>query len=176
MHFGGVQIAVLVIIGLIALSLVVLFVIVAASSSEDVPYEEVQRPGYRFRKGWLALLAALVPVVVGISILTTPYARGSGAGRTVVKVTSHQFYFTFEPSQVPAGTRVRFAITSKDVNHGAGFYNPHGELIGSVQAMPGYTNNLDLTLSEPGSYRVLCFEYCGLGHHAMQGTFTVTGG
>lgn len=176
MHFGGVQIAALVVFAVIAFVIVVVFVVVAASADEDVPYEEVQRPGYRFRKGWLAFLAALVPILVGISVLTTPYAHGSGAGRTLVKVTAHQFFFTFEPPRVPAGTRVRFAVTSKDVTHGAGLYDPHGELIGSVQAMPGYTNDLDLTLTAPGTYRVLCFEYCGLGHHNMQGSFTVTEG
>jgi len=40
--------------------------------------------------------------------------------------------------------------------------------------MPGYHNKLDLTLDEPGTYRILCFEYCGLSHHLMQAAFTVT--
>lgn len=40
--------------------------------------------------------------------------------------------------------------------------------------MPGYHNTLDVTLDEPGRYRILCFEYCGLSHHVMQATFTVT--
>jgi cytochrome c oxidase subunit II len=42
--------------------------------------------------------------------------------------------------------------------------------------MPGYHNTLDLTLSTPGTYHVLCFEFCGIGHHLMQSTFKVTGG
>ena len=50
------------------------------------------------------------------------------------------------PDRVPAGTRVRFDVSSIDVNHGFALHDPHGHLIGSVQAMPGYHNELDLTL------------------------------
>ena len=77
---------------------------------------------------------------------------------------------------MPAGSRVRFDATSVDVNHGFGLYDPHGHLIGSVQAMPGYVNKLDLTLTEAGVYQVRCLEYCGLEHARMQTTFTVTRG
>ena len=41
---------------------------------------------------------------------------------------------------------MRFDVTSVDVNHGFGVYDPNGRLIGSVQAMPGYTNELELDL------------------------------
>jgi cytochrome c oxidase subunit II len=44
-----------------------------------------------------------------------------------------------------------------------------------VQAMPGFSNELDLTLTDPGVYRILCFEFCGVNHSTMQSTFTVTG-
>ena len=33
--------------------------------------------------------------------------------------------------------------------------------------MPGYTNVLRRTFAQPGKYRVLCLEYCGLVHHNM---------
>ena len=89
-------------------------------------------------------------VVVGISLFDLPYASGGAAGRTVVKVTGGQFFWSLQPDKVPAGTRVRFDVTSVDVNHGFGLYDPHGHLIGSVQAMPGYHNKLDLTLTEVG--------------------------
>ena len=90
-----------------------------------------------------------------------------------MKVTGGQFFWTLAPDRVPAGTRVRFDVTSVDVNHGFGFYDPHGHLIGSVQAMPGYRNNLDLNLTEPGVYRIRCLEYCGLSHSTMESSFTV---
>jgi cytochrome c oxidase subunit 2 len=65
-------------------------------------------------------------------------------------------------------------VTSADVNHGFGLYDPDGELLGSVQAMPGYTNHLDLRLDKPGQYLVACLEFCGLGHHEMASQFEVT--
>ncbi len=173
MHFGALQIVTLVVFGVIAFAILLVFVVAADVSRQEVPLERVQRGGYWFRKRWLAFLAALVPLLVGVAAVTAPYSSGDG-GRTLVRVSSGQFFFTFDPPSVPAGSRVRFAVTTKDVTHGFGLYDPRGELIGSVQAMPGYTNDLDLDLSRPGRYRVLCFEFCGLGHHAMQSAFTVT--
>jgi cytochrome c oxidase subunit 2 len=64
-------------------------------------------------------------------------------------------------------------VTSRDVNHGLGLYGPDGVLLATVQAMPGYTNELDVTLKQTGTYRLLCFEYCGLGHHAMESRLEV---
>lgn len=175
MHFGGLQIVTLVVFGAIAFAVLLVFAVAADASRQEVPFEQVQRSGYWFRKRWLALLVALVPIIVGIGALTAPYGHGSGSDRTLVKVTSGQFYFALDPPSVPAGTKVRFAVSSKDVTHGFGLYGPDGRFIGSVQAMPGYTNDLDLRLTQVGRYRILCFEYCGLGHHAMQGAFAVTG-
>ncbi len=140
---------------------------------EPVELTAVQRSGYRFRKRWLFLLAMLVPPVVGLGIIATPAIGGPG-GRVGIDVVGRQFSFTVEPPSVPVGTRARFTVTSADVNHGMGLVDPRGVLIGSVQMMPGYENRLDVTLSKPGTYRLLCFEYCGLAHHAMQGTLTVT--
>ena len=40
--------------------------------------------------------------------------------------------------------------------------------------MPGFTNVIRYTFSEPGTYRILCLEYCGLGHHTMMSRLTVT--
>ena len=99
------------------------------------------------RKRWLALLLVIGVVVVGISLFDLPFATGSDAGQTVVKVTGGQFFWSLSPGRVPVGSHVRFDVTSVDVNHGFGLYDPHGHLIGSVQAMPGYHNKLDLDLS-----------------------------
>ena len=39
--------------------------------------------------------------------------------------------------------------------------------------MPGHTNRLAYTFTQPGKYRVLCLEYCGLAHHGMMTEFEV---
>ncbi|HEU0337368.1 MAG TPA: hypothetical protein VFR43_12475 [Gaiellaceae bacterium] len=169
------QIGVLVSFAVLSALLVVLFVVAAAASGAELPADEVRARGYWLRKRWLALLAAAAPVLIGLGILLAPFPSGSGADRTEISVVSGQFFFQLDPATVPAGTRARFVLTSRDVNHGMGLYGPDGVLKGSVQAMPGYENRLDVTLEQPGTYRLLCFEYCGLGHHVMEGRLEVTG-
>ena len=147
---------------------------IAVQAGSDVGAERVHDVGYWLRKRWLALLLVLGVLVVGISLFDLPFATGSNAGQTVVKVTGGQFFWSLTPNRVPAGSHVRFDVTSVDVNHGFGLYDPRGHLIGSVQAMPGYHNKLDLTLTEAGVYRIRCLELCGLNHSTMESTFTVT--
>ena len=172
-HYGDPQIAIGVVFAAIALVLAGAFLVIGVQAGSDVSVERVHRVAYWLRKRWLALLLVIGVLVVGISLFDLPYATGSAAGRTMVKVTSGQFFWSLQPDRVPAGTRVRFDVTSIDVNHGFGLYDPHGHLIGSVQAMPGYHNKLDLTLSEAGVYRIRCLELCGLNHSTMENTFTV---
>jgi cytochrome c oxidase subunit 2 len=172
LHYGEPQVAIGIAFLAIALAIAALFVTVARHTRSDVPFERVQAAGYWLRKRWLAFLVVLLVLVVGLSLFRLPYATG-GSHRRVVEVVGGQFYWIITPSQIPVDTPIRFDVTAKDVNHGFGVYDPAGHLIGSVQAMPGYHNKLDLTFHDRGVYRVLCFEFCGLDHHQMQGSFTV---
>jgi cytochrome c oxidase subunit 2 len=171
--FGGTQIAVAIAFLVIALALVAIFVVVALQSRRDVPLEQVRQAAYRIRPVWLALLVVLLSGLVISSMFFLPYSRGADVGAEV-KVIGGQFYWSMSPPRVTAGTKVDFAVTSADVNHGFGIYDPDGELLGSVQAMPGYTNHLDLRLDKPGSYLIACLEFCGFGHHEMADQFEVT--
>ena len=173
LHYGDPQIAIGVVFAAIALLLAAVFVVIGVQAGSEVGEERVHDVGYWLRKRWLALLLVIGVLVVGISLFDLPYASGGAAGRTVVKVTGGQFFWSLQPDRVPADTRVRFDVTSVDVNHGFGLYDPHGHLIGSVQAMPGYHNKLNLTLGEAGVYRIRCLEYCGLSHSTMEGSLTV---
>jgi cytochrome c oxidase subunit II len=173
LHYGEPQVAVGIIFVTLAAAIIGIFVVVARSARDDLPYERVQRVGYRLRRYWLSVLVAVGAAVIVLTFFYLPYASGSGAGRMLVKVTGGQFFWSLSPSRVRAGTSLRFDVTSVDVNHGFGLYDPHGHLVGSVQAMPGYHNQLDLTLRIPGSYQVRCLEFCGLNHAVMQGTFRV---
>ena len=65
-------------------------------------------------------------------------------------------------------------MQSFDVNHDFGIYDAAGRLLGQVQAMPGYTNHFVYVFQAPGAYTVRCLEYCGLGHHMMTASLTVT--
>jgi cytochrome c oxidase subunit 2 len=39
--------------------------------------------------------------------------------------------------------------------------------------MPGYVNKVYYTFSKAGAYKIVCLEYCGLGHHVMATDLTV---
>lgn len=173
-HYGNPQVSIGIVFAALALLLMTAFVVIGLQAGSDASVERVHSVGYWLRKRWLALLLVIGVLVVGISLLDLPYPSGGTAGRTVVTVTGGQFFWSLQPSSVPVGTHVRFDVNSVDVNHGFGLYSPRGHLIGSVQAMPGYRNRLDLTLREAGVYQVRCFELCGLDHSTMQGRFTVT--
>lgn len=173
LHYGHPQIAIGIVFAVLASLLGVAFVVIGVQAGSEVAFERVHRVAYWLRKRWLALLLVIGVFVVGTSLFDLPYATGQG-GRTLVTVASGQFFWSLTPTRVPAGTRVRFDVTSIDVNHGFGLYDPRGHLIGSVQAMPGYHNELDLTLSEVGVYQIRCLELCGLNHATMQNVFRVT--
>lgn len=64
--------------------------------------------------------------------------------------------------------RVEFRVTSLDVNHGFGLYDPERRVLAQTQAMPGYVNRLQADLPVAGEYKVFCLEYCALGHHRMR--------
>lgn len=173
LHYGEPQVAIGALFAASAVLLAAAFVLIGVEAGSETSVERVQRVGYWLRKRWLAALLALGVVVVGVSLFDLPYGGGGAAGRTLVKVTGGQFFWSLVPDSVAAGARVRFDVTSIDVNHGFGLYDPRGHLIGSVQAMPGYHNTLDLTLDEPGTYRIRCLELCGVNHSTMEATFQV---
>ena len=64
---------------------------------------------------------------------------------------------------IPAGVRVRFALDTADVIHS--FWVP--PLGPKIDMVPGQHNTLWLEASEPGVYRGLCAEFCGLQHANM---------
>lgn len=82
-------------------------------------------------------------------------------------MVAHQWYWQLSRKQVEAGVPVEFRVTSADVNHGFAIYAPDDRIVIQTQAMPGFTNKMLHTFRQPGTYRILCLEYCGLDHHGM---------
>ena len=60
-------------------------------------------------------------------------------------------------------------LSSVDVNHGFNLY-PFNI---NFQVVPGYDYGLEITPTEAGDYRVVCNEFCGVGHHLMVGRIEV---
>ena len=77
----------------------------------------------------------------------------------------------FEPSDiyVRAGVKVEFYLSSADVTHG---FHIVGTSV-NLTAVPGALNYSSVTFDKPGEYRILCHEYCGIGHHNMMGKIVV---
>lgn len=72
----------------------------------------------------------------------------------------------FQPSQiyVPVGSEVDFFLTSKDVVHG---FNISEKNV-NMMAVYGGLNKTTVKFDKPGVYKIVCHEYCGIGHQNMQ--------
>lgn len=174
---GDEQLLVLIVTATLSIIVVAFLAFAALRTRADIPYEQVAERGYRYRTPWAISLVVLLGVVGGLSFAKLPSGVVKDApADSTVHVTAMQFGFALDPATVTAGDRVAFEVSAIDVNHGFGVYDPDGVLIGQAQAMPGRVNRLVLDVDEPGTYDVLCMEYCGLAHHMMLATFEATEG
>jgi cytochrome c oxidase subunit 2 len=89
------------------------------------------------------------------------------SGATVVMVA---MMFAFNPAEVhvPAGKPVTFRLTSVDVTHGFMIVGTNG----NTMVVPGYVSQFT-THFAPGTYLIVCNEYCGNGHHLMSAKLVV---
>jgi len=125
-------------------------------------------------KTWFVVVVVLLAVLLFATILFTPYGRTAGRNAQVVRIKAVQFAWLTPGTPIKAGRQVEFELTSADVNHGFAVYNSAGTLLFEVQVMPEKTQKYVYTFEKPGHYTILCLEFCGLGHHRMQGSLTVT--
>ena len=126
-----------------------------------------------FEKGWLVIVVAILVALLAATIWFTPYGKSTPANAQVVRVNARQFFWQLTPGTVRAGRPVAFVTRSEDVNHGFAIYKGH-RFIAQIQVVPGAASTLVHTFHEPGTYTVLCLEYCGVDHHGMIATFRVT--
>ena len=170
-----------------AVLIVAVFVSVALGKGERraVDYAAVNRLR-------LVFFVALAFILLGFFALTAahlPYPDEASTPDRVVHAVGKQYAWSltegpgptlagwdreFSPVvTVPANSLVEFRVTTLDANHGFSLYAPDGHLVAQTQAMPGYVNRLRVTFPEPGTYTVLCLEFCGMAHHRMRGVVEV---
>jgi cytochrome c oxidase subunit 2 len=163
-------------VGLIA----AVYLLVWLRSGDPAEFGPVKRQLYGWRSYWLAALVVAGTWLSVETLADLPYDATHGEAERpadiTVGVTGHQWYWEMDRTEVPAGELVAFEVRSADVNHGFAIYNAANEVVAQTQAMPGYTNVVRHTFREPGTYRVMCLEYCGLAHHNMTQKITVTEG
>lgn len=160
-------------IGIGLVTLVFVYVINGAGGTADST--QVQTRAYAIRRWWLL---ALVVFGIGVTYASLrpfpiPDQQTQSQDAQIVDVVGHQWFWELSRHQVNAGTPVEFHVTSADVNHGFAIYGLNDRIVTQTQAMPGFTNRLVYTFTQPGKYRVLCLEYCGVAHHVMAIDFEV---
>jgi cytochrome c oxidase subunit II len=142
-------------------------------SAEDTPRQI--HGNTRLEILWTILPALLLAGVAVPTVGTIFDLSSRPAGDVLeVNVTGHQWWWEIEypdlgvitanEAHIPAGRPVAINLTSKDVIHS--FWIPR--LAGKQDLIPGRTNTLYLDAAEPGTYRGLCAEYCGLSHANMR--------
>lgn len=133
----------------------------------------------RTRNIWLigggVILPSLVLMVVfGATVwVMRATANTMPPNALVIEVTGHQWWWSVRyPEQqfttanelhIPVGRPVAIKLTSADVIHSFWVAELHGKL----DLMPGHTNTLVLQADQPGEFRGLCAEFCGLQHAKM---------
>ncbi|MFQ5537938.1 MAG: cytochrome C oxidase subunit II [Gemmatimonadota bacterium] len=73
--------------------------------------------------------------------------------------------------QLQEGAQYTLHLSSLDVNHGFNLF-PFNV---NFQVVPGYDYALRITPTEAGDFRIVCNEFCGVGHHLMLGKIVVQG-
>ncbi|MGH1539050.1 MAG: cytochrome C oxidase subunit II [Arenicella sp.] len=154
------------------------FAYVALSTgSQATDYPSIQSRSYRLRNQFFWLLIVAGVLICLLTLFDLPYAANRGEipdDAVQVNIEGRQWAWIMDKTEATAGDTVIFNVSAADVTHGLGVYDPDMNMIGQAQAMPsGYINRLRLTLDKPGTYKLLCMEYCGLAHHNMISEFTV---
>ena len=72
--------------------------------------------------------------------------------------------------ELERGKQYTLHLSSVDVNHGFSLL----PLNVNLQVVPGYDYGLLVTPTESGDFRIVCNEFCGIGHHTMVGRIIVT--
>lgn len=169
---NSVAILIGVLYGIVTVIGVAVFLVLAHSTTKG---GEVDAKKLAHREtAWLfVVIAGLLVLLVG-TIFFTPYGQTAPPGAQVVNVDGRQFAFVIQPDEVRANEPVEFLLTASDVNHGFGLYTEDDEFVMQAQMVPGTTTRVVHTFDEPGTYKLLCLEFCGVNHHGMVGQIEVT--
>jgi cytochrome c oxidase subunit 2 len=170
-------IALIVTLVLMAAVILLFWFVVYNSSKKREDYEPIVKKWYRIRSIFGLTLIAFLIIMTFVTLKQhLPFDEpvyGAGIEPVVVDAQALQFGFNLSKTEFKAGEPIEFDVTSADVNHGFGLYDENNQVLAQTQAMPGYTNKLYYTFEKPGTYKILCIEYCGLGHHLMMSKITV---
>ena len=98
-----------------------------------------------------------------------PGVRQIGENRYEVVLLGFAWAFQPREIRVPAGSEVTFIATSTDVIHGV---HVEGSRV-NMMLIPGQVARNTYRFDVPGTYQMVCHEFCGSGHHIMAGEVIV---
>jgi cytochrome c oxidase subunit 2 len=98
-----------------------------------------------------------------------PRVERVGENEYAAYVVARQFGFQPDPIVLPANSTVTFYITSADVIHGFEVAGTNA----NTMVVPGEVSEITVKIEEPQEYGLICNEYCGAGHHVMEGKVNV---
>ena len=163
---------------ILALSVLLLFLIVFfmvyflvryRTSRNPVPTELPGSP--LLETVWVVVPTLLATTMFIYGLTGFRFLRFAPAGSLVVKVHARQWSWLFEYANgkkspdliVPLGKNIKCELISADVIHG--FYVPAFRI--QQDAVPGLPTEAWFNATTPGSYYILCSQYCGLKHSSM---------
>ena len=138
-------------------------------SGDKKTYEKIVKSFYSFRKKLLIFLLIMAVPITYLTLIDYPISNQKTTIKDaqIINAKGFQWYWQIDQTTIIANLPVEFRISSGDVTHGFGIYDESLTLLTQTQAMPGYVNKLIYTFTDPGEYKVMCMEYCGLAHHDM---------
>jgi cytochrome c oxidase subunit 2 len=161
--------------GLVTLGFI--YAITQASRPADTAQaEQLHRTSNTLRR-WLFLAFLLLSIGITWASLRhfpIPLQHEPLQATQVVNVVGRQWTWDISETRFKVDEPVEFRVTSDDVNHGFAIYAPDGRIVTQTQAMPGFTNKLLYTFRTPGTYKIMCLEYCGVAHNGMTVELDVT--
>jgi cytochrome c oxidase subunit 2 len=91
-----------------------------------------------------------------------------------IYIAGLQWNWLGTPVTLEAGREYDIHLSSLDVQHGFSI-RPEKTLSKhmNLQVLPGYEWILPMEFDEPGTYHVICNEFCGQGHRTMHGRVEV---
>ncbi|WP_096270428.1 cytochrome c oxidase subunit II [Paucisalibacillus globulus] len=96
----------------------------------------------------------------------------------IINIAASAFYYDLGKDEegnsvrtirIPKGSKVLWQAATKDVIHG---FHVAGTNV-NMMVEPGYVSSLETIMDNPGTYTIVCNEYCGIGHHMMYATVEV---
>ncbi len=116
-------------------------------------------------------LGVVVPTcITDVRPFTQGRVEQRGPRQYDVYLVSRMWFFDPGEIRLPPGSEVNLYLSALDVTHGAYIEGTNVNLM----AVPGSVNFARFRLEGEGVYRVLCHEYCGLGHQYMAGKIIIT--